>query len=225
MCIQSFFFYPWLLCSRCKPVDPPGKCASSVPDDASQHPSDSVELSSKTPNTIPPLSSMLLKRNWDNALTLMERDPLCAREWYYGLDESAVLWKRLPLHVACVVSAPLRVIESLIRAFPQALEIADPHSGSIPLHLACWHNSPVTMLRALLQACPGTTKVADIHGRLPIHCAVLVQASYATIESLIQHDPASVLMPNFEGKTPLQLAHHSYPSASPVLGLLELVWM
>jgi hypothetical protein len=177
---------------------------------------------------------MLTNGNWEGARGLIESEPIRAREWYYGMDKvssldttqpPAVLWKRLALHVACVVSAPLAIVELLIRAYPQALELPDPHSGSTPLHLACIKGGSLPILRALLQARPGTTKAADARGRLPIHYAILSRAEYGVAELLIRHDPASVLYPDQEGKTPLQLAHHSYPAGSSVLGLLELVWM
>lgn len=184
----------------------------------------------------PPLFSMLVSGNWDAAMALIESEPTQAREWYYGMERVpsskaakkplAMVWKRMALHVACLVSAPMEVVELLIRAYPPALELPDPHNGSIPLHLACMiqDGSPL-LLRVLLQARPATTKALDARGRLPIHYAILSQANYGVVELLIRHDPASVLCPDREGKTPLQLAKHAYPAGSSVLGLLELVWM
>jgi hypothetical protein len=203
------------------------KCGSTA--------SKSLSASSSVPKTNQtPLFSMLTHGNWDAAIALIESEPTQAREWYYGMDKApsldatkppAILWKRLALHVACVVSAPLGIVELLIQAYPQALELPDPHNGSIPLHLACMKGGSLPVLRTLLQARPATTKGVDARGRLPIHYAILSKANYGVVELLIRHDPASVLCPDQEGKTPLQLAQHSYPAGSYVLGLLELVWM
>lgn len=174
-----------------------------------------------------------MQQEWIAVCTLVESDPHQAREWYYGMDPSnncssltpaaPVVWKRLALHVACMVGAPLQVMKALIRAHPAALQLSDPHSGAAPLHLACGLGADISTLQLLLV--PGATKVTDARGRMPIHHAMIAQAPYGIVEWLIRCDPASVLCPDREGKTPLQLAHQSYPAGSSVLGLLELVWM
>lgn len=163
------------------------------------------------------------------------------------------LWKRLALHLACTVKAiPRNIIELLIQLYPNALESYDPHSGDIPLHLACAYlhrnkqphdqnrhqhheattsssssssSSALEIIRLLVNAKKHSTKVVNIHGRLPLHVAIINAAPYSIIEYLIRHDPGTVLCPDGNGKTPLQYAKECYPYGSPIIGLLEVVWM
>jgi ankyrin repeat protein len=163
-------------------------------------------------------------------MNLIEKDPSQAREWHYGIDNDVAsneptLWKRLALHLACTVAAPVGLMELLIEIHPKALNCPDPHNGSIPLHLACQFGASLQVIRALIRARTATTKAVDAQGRLPLHCAILSAASYATVELMVQHDPTAVLCPDQGGKTPLQYAQYSYLLGSPVIGLLELVWM
>lgn len=178
------------------------------------------------------LYNLLLERSWQDAMNLIEKDPSQAREWHYGIendtltsDEGPSLWKRLALHLACSVAAPVGLIDLLIHIHPNAVGCCDPHTGSIPLHLACQFGASLEVIRTLIRARSTTTKAMDTQGKLPLHYAILSSSSYATIELLVHHDPATVLCPDQGGKTPLQYAQHSYPVGSPVIGLLELVWM
>jgi ankyrin repeat protein len=171
----------------------------------------------------------MLERDWQKAIEWIEADPSKAREWHYGIDNTStnepILWKRLALHLACTVAAPIGLIDLLLQLYPKALGCPDPHNGSIPMHLACQYGSSLQVVRALIQARTASTKAVDARGRLPLHYAILSAAPYAIIELMVQHDPASVLCPDQEGKTPLQYCQHSYPVGNPVIGLLELVWM
>ena len=192
-------------------------------------------LSSSTPSQLsePPRSqlyNLLMERNWKEAMMVVEEKPNLAKEWHYGIDndestEDPVLWKRLGLHVACSVGAPVGLIELLIELHPTALGAADPHNGSIPLHLACRYCASLQVIRSLIHARTATTKAVDNKGRLPLHYAILSAAPYTVIELLVHHDAAAVLCPDQEGKTPLQYAQYAYPTGSSVIGLLELVWM
>jgi hypothetical protein len=177
------------------------------------------------------LYNLLLERNWPAALDLLEIDPTQAREWHYGIDGNSgnsiepVLWKRLALHLACAVAAPIGLVELLLKIYPEAIDKSDPHNGSTPLHLSCQFGASVQVVRALLQARTALTKAVDVRGRLALHYAVLAAAPFPIIELLVQHDPASALCPDQVSKTPLQYAHHVYPSGSHIMGFLETVWI
>jgi ankyrin repeat protein len=177
------------------------------------------------------LYNLLLERNWPEALDLLEQDPTQAREWHYGVDENSgtttepVLWKRLALHLACAVAAPIGLVELLLKIYPEAIDKSDPHNGSTPLHLSCQFGASVQVVRALLQARTALTKAVDVRGRMALHYAVLAAAPFPIIELLVQHDPASALCPDQDSKTPLQYAHYVYLSGSHIMGFLETVWI
>jgi hypothetical protein len=175
------------------------------------------------------LYNLFLERSWQDAMNAIESDPKLAREWHYGIDHSitdgGILWKRLALHLACAVGAPVGLVDALMAVYPDAVGCPDPHNGSLPLHLACQFGAPLQVVTSLVRARTASTKALDARGRLPLHLAILSAAAYTTIELLVQHDPSSVLCPDQEGKTPLQYAHYSYAEGSPVIGFLEVVWM
>jgi hypothetical protein len=166
-------------------------------------------------------------------LELIERDPKQAREWHYGVDKNdiaigssePILWKRLALHLACAFGAPLGLIETLHKMYPDAINSTDPHNGSLPLHLCCQFGADVSVSRLLVQAHSSSTRAVDAKGRLALHYAVLAAAPFVVVELLVRHDPASVLCPDQDGKTSLQYAHHIYPLDSHVMGLMEMVWI
>lgn len=179
---------------------------------------------------------MFSEENWSEVVSLVETNPMVAREWRSSAEnvgqikgrEAGRVWKRLPLHNACVHEVPVGLVKVLIEAYPEALELADPDCGSLPLHLACQHHAgsdSLEVLQALLEARPATTKAVDNNGCLPIHCAVSSQAPYAFVDLLLRHDPASLFCPNQQGRTALQCAQESYPRESPVLGRLKFLWI
>ena len=180
-------------------------------------------------------------------MDLIELDPCLAEEWHYGIDEvdeenydadgsakvpirrrRTILWKRLPLHVACLMSAPIGIIELLLTIYPKALTSHDPHNGSLPIHLACSStsksSSSLTLIQTLLNN-KATTKAVDDRGRLPLHYAILSKSPDEIVRYLVQLDAQSLYCPDEEGKTPLQYARQVYPSDCSVLGMLDSAWI
>ena len=220
----------------------------------------SSSSSSSSPSSPTSLSEFLQRGFWSDAMDLLESDMRLARKWHYGIDHygardhqsrncqqamfqsrredsTCMLWKRLPLHIACagIEAPPIGLLDLLLKAYRGAASCADPHSGYLPLHLACRTHCNLAVIRTLLQAAPVTTKVVDaILGQLPLHHAILAHAPYSVIEALVHHDPQTVSFPDNNGKTPLMLAQRVYftsttgrsgPQNHPVLTLLDLAWL
>lgn len=220
-------------------------------------------VSSTAPMTSKPRSDLfnvLLQRNWQIAIDMIEMEPNLAKEWHYGIDsecqdkiwnkqeqQQPILWKRLVLHVACSVTAPIELIQLLLQIYPEAITAPDPHTGSLPIHLACSTSSgrgstctgdgllsssppssslSLPLIQELMVHAPGTTKAVDYRGRSPLHCAILSKASTPIVRFLVQHDRASVVCPDIYEKTPLEYAHRVYPDDNDVVPLLDtIVWI
>ena len=191
------------------------------------------------------LLNCLFQKDWQAAMDLIELDPELAKEWHYGIDEvedgdygfneptqlpvnhrRTILWKRLPLHVAAWVAAPIGIIELLVKIYPQALISCDPHNGSLPLHLACsGPSSSLQLIRILLTKAKVTTKAVDDRGRSPLHYAILSKKSIEIVQFLVQGDTESLYCPDENAKTPFHYARKIYPPDSSVLSMLDTVWV
>lgn len=137
------------------------------------------------------MSALIAKQDWEAVLALTEDDQSAASKWLYGIDEdktmvAPLVWKRLPIHLACVKKAPVGVLQVLLQAYPEGAATQDPHSGCLPLHIVCQIGdaSCLPAVRFLLAACPTATKAVEMRGRLPLHLAVLSMAPFSVVELL-----------------------------------------
>eukprot|EP00957_Ditylum_brightwellii_P208507 15357780-Ditylum_brightwellii.AAC.1 len=63
---------------------------------------------------------------WEAKIYVVRRDPA---------DNKKIIWRFLPLHAAIIFSAPLDLVLSLIRCYPESAAKSDDRA-MIPLHLA-----------------------------------------------------------------------------------------
>ena len=75
------------------------------------------------------------------------------------------------IHLACKNLAPLDVVEMILNACEDALELSDDH-GFCALHYACHHGAKEEVLKLLILSCPKILKKKDSKGRNPLHFAV-----------------------------------------------------
>lgn len=119
--------------------------------------------------------------NWKLVGELCETTPEAAA--YIGEDG----WTAL--HHACNRRCPdPGVMESLIRAFPDALSMTEVTTGWTPLHYACRFKCPTEVVQLLLYLYPEKGRVGastpDRRGRLPLHYAVRYNAPQGVAELL-----------------------------------------
>jgi ankyrin repeat protein len=137
--------------------------------------------------------------------------------------EAPVVWKRLPIHLACAYGAPVGVISVLLQSYPPGAISADPHDGSLPLHIACQSTLSLAVVKLLLGFCPEATKAVNLQGRLPMLVAIVNKAPYGVIEALIEEDPLTVTVSDQDGKTPMDYAKQIYGPRHIVVELLAMV--
>ncbi|CAJ1966583.1 unnamed protein product [Cylindrotheca closterium] len=115
------------------------------------------------------------------------------------------VYKRTPLHVACMnVMEPTSLIK-LIELCPKAAKVKDA-LGRLPMHYACKNPKMDSIVGDLLKAHPGAALVKDQQGFLPIHVACRVGQSVDTIRLLISTAPESKKKKTKKGSTPYMCA-------------------
>lgn len=176
------------------------------------------------------LYTQMVTKDWESALATIEERPKEARNWQYGIEldrietsDSAIMWKRLPIHSACVLRAPIGLIEALLWAYPKGIQVKDPFTGSLPLHMACRHSAPPELVKIIVMAYPVGARITDAVGRLPLHTACLSGASRLTFIYLLKAYPHAVLIKDDQRRTPLKYAKRNPTLKPETVELLELV--
>ena len=113
------------------------------------------------------------------------------------------LFRRLPLHVACLNGASSDVIRELLVAFKDGAR-DKMKDGQLPLHYACGSGASRDVVMELLRAFPEGARCQDNNGWLPIHLACLQNASSDVIQLLLEIYPESVSTRTSRGNTPMQ---------------------
>merc|ERR1711862_507706 len=117
--------------------------------------------------------------------------------------KSDSLFKRLPLHVACLNGASSDVIRELLGAYKNGAQ-HKMKDGQIPLHYACGSGASKDTILELVKAYPEGARCQDNNGWLPIHLACLQNASADVIQLLLEIYPESVTIRTNRGNTPIQ---------------------
>ena len=139
--------------------------------------------------------------DWQTVVELCQQQPENAA--FTGRDG----WTAL--HHACNRRCPYpNVVESLIRAYPDALLMVE-EKGWLPLHYACRFKAPKEVVRLLLQMYPdkGSAGVSrpDRKGRSPLYYAVRYDAPSGVVGLLLEVDASAVLEEDQNADSPLAL--------------------
>jgi hypothetical protein len=170
-----------------------------------------------------PIYSLLLARDWNAAANLISVEPDQASEWQYGMetdpldnaaDDQPKLWKRLPIHQACRMGAPLALIELLHSVYPPGIAAKDPYSGALALHHACCREQQqqessslqeqLHVVAFLARNFSAGAKIADHRGRMPLHWACRSGASPGVLYTLLKAHPGAVCDRDEQGMTPCE---------------------
>jgi len=177
------------------------------------------------------ISGLIAKKDWEGVLHLVEDDPSTAGKWLYGIDENRksdeapVVWKRLPIHLACSrPGVPVGILEILAKAYPEGLSSPD-QAGCLPLHILCSRGSECRLpsVKLLLDMFSEATMAVDLEGRLPLHAAIVSAVPYTVIEALVERDPTSATVGDVHGMKALDYALQSYGRENMVTELLTMV--
>jgi hypothetical protein len=167
-----------------------------------------------------PLLYKLLKlKNWMGVQDQLSQSPEEASVWIFEQetdDQSPIL----PIHLACLLCAPVEVISKLIEAYPDGIS-AKQECGLYPLHLACQQNLCLSTIACLLESFPDAAIIQDEFGRLPIHHACVNEVSFQTLEYLLRTYPELRNMKDYNGHTALTYVGDSESNYEEIIRLFQ----
>jgi Ankyrin repeats (3 copies) len=171
------------------------------------------------------LSVAIATNEWSRATSLARGVPVQASVWSKrtAMFEALKPSHCLPLHEACIAGAPVAVIHSILKAYPEAARCKESSYGRLPLHCTC--RKPRTdphVVRLLIAAHPAAVLVPDSLGRLPIHYALSNSCrDPMVIHALLSSNKASSRGVDNAGWTPLHVACASGCPIGVIIALLE----
>jgi ankyrin repeat protein len=131
-----------------------------------------------------------------------------------------------PLHMAVSNHAPLKVLDMLINAAPDAVRLPNKF-GEAPLHLALRGSSLFATDEAAMELLLQSDEMGVVlemperrSGNLPLHLAVQSESGLPIIVQLLTRFQHAVHVPNNEGKLPMDMAKDA---SEDLLDLLILV--
>jgi hypothetical protein len=80
------------------------------------------------------------------------------------------------LHVACRYTAPLQVVQCLVKQWPEAIKTTN-NEGWLALHIACKYKAPLQVVEYLVEQWSESVKTTTVKGYLSLNCA---QNSYGS---------------------------------------------
>lgn len=137
------------------------------------------------------LFEAISEKEWSKASILIKTQPQEANTWSAQIDfEGETVWKRLPIHQACINKAPLYIVEALVGVFPESASAIDLNKR-FPLHHAALHGSQSKVIEVLLKACPGAVDRIDIYGKTPATC---LRSYIPQTSNLVMYNQVAVLL-------------------------------
>ncbi len=110
------------------------------------------------------------------------------------------------LHYACEYQASHDIIATLIKACPQAAQVAS-NKGDTALHLACTANTCPETVELLVNTFPKALVLQNAYGFTPLHAVCRARLPRLPIVQLLcKSSPESVSMQSNGGETPMHLA-------------------
>lgn len=170
------------------------------------------------------LNLLLFEEDWPAAITEIECHPNETKVWttrpgFFDGDHASSV---LPIHVACSVHAPLEVIEAIVEAYPECVQLIESVFKRLPIHVACQFAARADVIEYLVQQYMAGTMEADILGRLPIHYACSNGAPLDVVRVLLNVNTASTLYSDLNGWTPLHVAVHFGAETAVVKEILDV---
>jgi len=166
-----------------------------------QHHAEPKDVSQADTKSKTKLSSFIMKQDWPSVNKRIFHHPEEASVWslYKTIDPSI---PHLPIHAACVMGAPGKVIVDLINAHPDGLKKVGKNDA-LPIHLACRNKPSLLVIQILLQSYPKCVTKRDAAGLLPIHAACIGVTHVEVIEQLLEAHPKSRNVKDYNGHTAL----------------------
>jgi chromosome segregation ATPase len=111
---------------------------------------------------------------WKEAISLMKTSPDEVSTWVTRNDKRGMklLWRRLPIHEACVRKTTPEVVLRLLEIYPNGAEAKD-NNGRTPLHHALIHDADINVIYQLIHAYRDALSIPDFWGKAPREYAMM----------------------------------------------------
>jgi len=170
------------------------------------------------------LSLAMADLNWSRATALAKGVPAQAAMWTHrvGFFEGVKNAHCLPLHEACMTTAPAQTVEAILLAYRDAVRTAESSYARLPLHCACRRaKADPAIIKLLLQFHKAACLVPDDLGRLPLHYALSNGADSTVVHMLLTAGAAACKAQDNAGWTPLHVACAAGCKAGIIMALLH----
>jgi len=167
------------------------------------------------------LFDCIMREHWEDTITRAQHSPSDAKSWTKVCIDGTHSSSLLPLHQACSLKPPMRVIYTLIKAYPKSVRTKESFFFRIPLHIACLRGASLEVIDALLSSYPDGARAKAVFDRLPLHYACGSGASHAIILALISAFPQGPQTQDEHGWLPLHLACFYNANVEVVQALLQ----
>mmetsp|Transcript_40953 Transcript_40953/g.46530 ORF Transcript_40953/g.46530 Transcript_40953/m.46530 type:complete len:235 (+) Transcript_40953:127-831(+) len=155
------------------------------------------------------LSQAITSEQWEHAQILVESKKAQAKQFsgragfFDGIKHALVL----PIHEACAnPNAPFKLIQSLVAAYPEGIQIRESAYQRLPLHIACRKNANKDVVNHLIECYEYGCLVPDTLGRLPLHYALSNGADDSITDLLVGKNPNAARGFDRRGWLPLHVA-------------------
>ena len=167
------------------------------------------------------LFDSIMKEHWEDAITRAQNNPSDAKSWTKVCIDGTHSSSLLPLHQACSLKPPLRVIVTIVKAYPKAVRTKESFFFRLPIHIACLRGASLEVIDALLSSYPDGARAKAVFDRLPLHYACGSGSSRAIVLALISAFPEGPQTQDEHGWLPLHLACFYNADAEVVQALLQ----
>jgi len=112
------------------------------------------------------LFKLLEDLQWKKAEFTLKQSPTDAKQWTAKTDNDTPMWRRLPIHQACIREPTPAIISALLDCFPASAKTTDNYDRT-PLHCAIVHNAHIDVIFLILDAYYDAKDEKDFFGKTP----------------------------------------------------------
>ena len=144
------------------------------------------------------------ERAWSLALKLLESNSAESQIWVVKkAQNNSVIWRRLPIHQACICQPTAKIVLTLLQSFPSSAREVDS-DRRLAIHHACANGASVDVVKHLLMAHPDSVRAQDNWSKTPMQIILSTPNPDPAIISALKKGPQYYRMKVSELKERIQ---------------------
>ena len=147
---------------------------------------------------------------------------VCRRTYEFQVDTRDAanrVRSLLPLAILCCLNPPLRTVQAVYEANPEAIAWLDTAKGATPLLYACSFEASLEVVDFLISKHPDSVQIPRRDGAIPLAMACSYRAPPSVVDRLIQEYPQGIRQASVDGWYPI---HAAVACEAPVLAIQRL---